>query len=110
MSATRTRDSLPPAEHKAEAVEAMFDRIAPRYDRLNRLLTFRLDVAWRHATVDALALPPGARVLDIACGTGDFCADLERAGYEPVGVDFSWGMLRAAQDRLRTPLVRADAL
>lgn len=86
----------------------MFDRIAPRYDLMNRLLTFRLDVGWRNRTVQRLALPLGSRVLDVACGTGDLCRDLVRAGHRPVGVDFSHGMLAAA--RTGAPLVEADAL
>jgi demethylmenaquinone methyltransferase / 2-methoxy-6-polyprenyl-1,4-benzoquinol methylase len=105
MSMTPT---LPTDEHKAEVVEAMFDRIAPRYDRLNRVLTFRLDVGWRRKTVRALALPNDATVLDIACGTGDLCRDLEAAGLRPIGVDFSAGMLASA--RTAAPLVRGDAL
>jgi demethylmenaquinone methyltransferase / 2-methoxy-6-polyprenyl-1,4-benzoquinol methylase len=100
--------TLPTDEHKAEVVEAMFDRIAPRYDRLNRVLTFRLDVGWRRKTVRALALPKGSSVLDIACGTGDLCRDLEGAGLRPIGVDFSGGMLASA--RTAAPLVRGDAL
>jgi demethylmenaquinone methyltransferase/2-methoxy-6-polyprenyl-1,4-benzoquinol methylase len=100
--------ALPPAEEKAQRVEEMFDRIAPRYDRLNRLLTFRLDVGWRRRTVRALGLPDGARVLDVACGTGDLCNELAAHRLHPIGVDFSAGMLAAA--RTRAPLVRADAL
>jgi demethylmenaquinone methyltransferase/2-methoxy-6-polyprenyl-1,4-benzoquinol methylase len=99
---------LPAGEHKAEAVEAMFDRIAPRYDRLNRVLTFRLDVTWRRKTVRALALPAGSTVLDLACGTGDLCRDLDAAGFGPIGADFSAGMLASA--RTVAPLVRADVL
>jgi len=100
--------TLPTEEHKAEVVEAMFDRIAPRYDRLNRVLTFRLDVGWRRKTVRALALPNDSSVLDIACGTGDLCRDLDAAGLRPIGVDFSAGMLASA--RTAAPLVRGDAL
>jgi demethylmenaquinone methyltransferase/2-methoxy-6-polyprenyl-1,4-benzoquinol methylase len=100
--------TLPAAEHKAAAVEQMFDRIAPRYDRLNRVLTFRLDVGWRRKTVAALELPPGAVVLDVACGTGDLCRDLTGAGLRPIGIDFSAGMLASA--RTDAPLVRGDAL
>ena len=52
-------------------MRAMFDAIAPRYDLMNRLMTFGLDQAWRRGTVAALALPEGSLVLDLACGTGD---------------------------------------
>ncbi len=101
-------DELPRGAAKEQAVRTMFDAIAPRYDLMNRLMTFRLDVGWRRRTVQRLALPTGARVLDVACGTGDLCRDLVRAGYRPVGVDFSHGMLAAA--RTGAPLVNADAL
>lgn len=102
------RAPLPAGADKPRAVEAMFDRIAPRYDRLNRLLTFRMDVGWRRLAVRSLRLPPGARVLDLACGTGDLCRDLAGAGLHPIGVDFSAGMLAAA--RTDAPLARADVL
>jgi demethylmenaquinone methyltransferase/2-methoxy-6-polyprenyl-1,4-benzoquinol methylase len=108
MSRTRTDDALPAIADKPRAVEDMFDRIAPRYDLLNRMLTFRMDVGWRRQAVQALQLPPSSRVLDLACGTGDLCGTLVRAGHEPVGADFSIGMLRAAHTDV--PLVRADAL
>ena len=100
-------ERLPRTEEKARVVEDMFDRIAPRYDLLNRLLTFRMDVAWRRATVNSLQLVAGARVLDLACGTGDLCRTLADTGYAPIGADFSAGMLAAA--RTDAPLVRADA-
>jgi demethylmenaquinone methyltransferase/2-methoxy-6-polyprenyl-1,4-benzoquinol methylase len=99
---------LPEGDEKARAVRAMFDSIAPRYDLLNRLLTFRMDVGWRRRAVDALALPPGSCVLDLACGTGDLCRVVASAGLRPIGVDFSWGMLAAA--RTGAPLVCADVL
>jgi demethylmenaquinone methyltransferase/2-methoxy-6-polyprenyl-1,4-benzoquinol methylase len=99
---------LPEAADKAQVVEDMFDRIAPRYDLLNRLLTFRMDVGWRMRAVDALGVDPGARVLDLACGTGDLCRTLSGQRLSPIGVDFSLGMLQAA--RTDAPLVRADAL
>ncbi len=108
VSRAVTTTILPSDDDKPRVVEAMFDRIAPRYDLLNRALTFRMDVRWRHVAVDALALPAGARVLDLACGTGDLCRILGAAGLRPVGVDFSLGMLHAA--RTDAPLVRADAL
>ena len=86
----------------------MFDRIAPRYDLLNRALTFGLDTRWRKQAVDALGLRAGAVVADVASGTGDLCRDLGAAGLVPIGVDFSFGMLAAA--RTEAPLVQGDAL
>ena len=99
---------LPQGDEKVRAVRAMFDAIAPRYDLVNRIMTFRMDVGWRRRTVRALALGPKAKVLDLACGTGDLCDELTRAGYVPVGVDLSFGMLASAHTA--APLVQADAL
>ena len=105
---TRVHTRLPEGQEKARAVRAMFDAIAPRYDLVNRVMTLRMDVGWRRRTVNALELPPGSIVLDLACGTGDLCRELARRGLSPVGVDFSAGMLAAA--RATSPLVRADVL
>jgi hypothetical protein len=58
-------------EEKTARVRSMFDAIAPRYDLVNRLMTFGLDQSWRRDTVAALALPANSLVLDVACGTGD---------------------------------------
>ena len=101
-------DDLPTGEEKVRAVRVMFDTIAPRYDLVNRVMTFRMDVGWRRRTVAALSLPAGSRVLDLACGTGDLCTELVRSGHLPIGVDLSFGMLVAA--RTRAPLVHADVL
>lgn len=100
-------DVLPEGEEKARAVQSMFDAIAPRYDLVNRIMTFRMDVGWRRRAVRLLGLAPGSTVLDLACGTGDLCRDLHDHDLRPVGVDFSWGMLAAA--RTTAPLVQADA-
>ena len=86
----------------------MFDRIAPRYDLVNRVMTFGMDVGWRRRTVASLRLSPGALVLDIACGTGDICRELTKQGHVAIGVDMSAGMLKAA--RTTSPLLQADAL
>jgi demethylmenaquinone methyltransferase/2-methoxy-6-polyprenyl-1,4-benzoquinol methylase len=99
---------LPDAADKPAAVRTMFDRIAPRYDLLNRALTFGLDTRWRKRAVAALGLPSGSVVVDVASGTGDLCRDLSAAGMVPIGVDFSFGMLAAA--RTDAPLVQGDAL
>jgi demethylmenaquinone methyltransferase/2-methoxy-6-polyprenyl-1,4-benzoquinol methylase len=101
-------ESLPEGDDKVTAVRGMFDAIAPRYDLVNRIMTFRLDVRWRRLAVRALALRHDSVVLDLACGTGDLCRELEAAGLAPVGVDLSYGMLAAA--RTRAPLVQGDAL
>jgi demethylmenaquinone methyltransferase/2-methoxy-6-polyprenyl-1,4-benzoquinol methylase len=98
--------SLPHGEAKHDAVEGMFDRLAPRYDRMNRIISLGLDRRWRQRTVAALGVAAGGRVLDLACGTGDLCRDLVARGCTPVGVDFSAGMLAMA--RVDAPLVRAD--
>lgn len=99
---------LPQGEEKVRAVREMFDTIAPRYDLVNRIMTFRLDVAWRHKTVRQLALPFGSTVVDLACGTGDLCRDLARHGHLAFGLDLSLGML--ANARTEVPLVQGDAL
>ncbi len=102
---------LPSGAEKRRAVREMFDAIAPRYDLVNRVMTLRLDVAWRRRTVRALALPAGSRVADLACGTGDLCRELARQGHSPVGFDFSMGMLRAAPPIADGPVwVNADVL
>ncbi len=102
---------IPAAPEKRAYVRAMFDRIAPRYDLMNRLLTGGLDQRWRRAALEAARVGPGDRVLDLACGTGDL-AELARArGAAVVGIDFSREMLRAAARRCPgAPLVQADAL
>ena len=99
---------LPTGEEKAKAVQDMFDQIAPRYDFVNRVMTFRLDVRWRKRTVAALELDAGTTVIDLACGTGDFCWELEDAGINTLGFDFSIGMLQAS--RSKSPLAQADIL
>ncbi|NBU38877.1 MAG: ubiquinone/menaquinone biosynthesis methyltransferase [Actinobacteria bacterium] len=89
-------------------VQDMFDAIAPRYDLVNRIMTFRLDVRWRRRAVRDLRLVPGSRVLDLASGTGDLCIDLRRAGLDPISMDLSFGML--SNDRSGAPRAQADIL
>ena len=99
---------LPEGAAKGEAVQAMFDTIAPRYDLVNRIMTFRLDVRWRRIAIDSLELPPTSVILDLATGTGDFCRELAERGYRSIGADFSFGMLAAA--RTNEPLVQGDGM
>lgn len=103
-----TTDPLPTGEEKVRAVRSMFDAIAPRYDLVNRVMTFRMDVGWRKRTIRELRLPAGSTVLDLASGTGDLCRMLQDASLAPVGMDLSLGMLQAA--RTTAPLAQADAL
>ncbi len=98
---------LPEGEAKARAVREMFDTIAPRYDLVNRVITFGLDQGWRRATVAALGLPAGATVLDLACGTGDLSTLAQREGYRVVGADLGAGMLAA--NHAGRPLIESDA-
>ena len=93
------KPELPHDEEKREQVRAMFDRIAPRYDALNRLLTAGLDQRWRRAALDAVGVGRGDRVLDLACGSGDLAELAAARGARVVGVDFAPGMLREARRR-----------
>jgi demethylmenaquinone methyltransferase / 2-methoxy-6-polyprenyl-1,4-benzoquinol methylase len=97
----RSDQPLPTGDDKTRSVRAMFDAIAPRYDLVNRVMTFRMDVGWRRRTVAALGLPPGSVVVDLASGTGDLARELERRGVHAVGVDLSFGMLAAAPEQFR---------
>ena len=99
---------LPQGDAKAKVVQNMFDAIAPRYDMVNRIMTFRLDTRWRKIAVRKLSLTKGARVLDLASGTGDLCVDLRKAGLIPLSFDMSFGMLAA--DHSKAPRVQADIL
>jgi demethylmenaquinone methyltransferase / 2-methoxy-6-polyprenyl-1,4-benzoquinol methylase len=101
-------EQLPEGDRKVQAVRNMFDAIAPRYDLVNRIMTFRLDVRWRRKAVRMLDLAPGSTVIDLASGTGDLCSDLRRAGHHPLSFDLSFGMLAA--DRSGAPRAQADIL
>jgi demethylmenaquinone methyltransferase/2-methoxy-6-polyprenyl-1,4-benzoquinol methylase len=81
---------------------AMFDAIAPRYDLLNRILSLGIDRRWRRLTVEALELPPGARVLDHATGTGDLAILTARIvpTADVVGLDPSEEMLRLGRVKI----------
>ncbi|HZO97759.1 MAG TPA: ubiquinone/menaquinone biosynthesis methyltransferase [Gaiellaceae bacterium] len=80
-----------------DGVRTMFDRIAPVYDAMNRVMSAGLDLRWRRVAA-AAAVRPGDRVLDAACGTGDLAlADLAAGAGEVVGVDFSPRMLERAR-------------
>ena len=80
----------------------MFDRIAPRYDLLNRLLSLGTDLSWRRRALDIASLGESGRALDVGTGTGDFAlALLARSPHTATvtGVDISPGMLEVAERR-----------
>jgi demethylmenaquinone methyltransferase / 2-methoxy-6-polyprenyl-1,4-benzoquinol methylase len=94
----------------SESVRAMFDRIAPVYDVMNRLMTAGLDGRWRAETARAV-VRPGDRVLDSCCGTGDLALACVRAGGRVTGLDFSEPMLERAQAKSsQVEWVQGDAL
>ncbi len=103
--------SIPAPEAKRRFVQSMFDRIAPRYDLMNRLLTFGLDQRWRRVALEAVAIGSGDLVVDLACGTGDLSELAAKRGARVVGVDFAREMLRGASARrVGAALVQGDAL
>jgi ubiquinone/menaquinone biosynthesis methyltransferase len=103
---------LPGEARRGSAVRAMFDRIAPRYDLLNRVMTFQVDQAWRRRLLRDLAPRAGETLLDLCAGTMDV-ADLARRrapGLRVVGADFSLGMLRRGVEKTGLPASQADAM
>jgi demethylmenaquinone methyltransferase / 2-methoxy-6-polyprenyl-1,4-benzoquinol methylase len=76
----------------------MFDRIAPLYDLMNRLMTAGLDRGWRLAAARAV-VRPGDRVLDLCCGTGDLALVAREVGGEVTAIDFSARMLERARSK-----------
>src|SRR5688572_21525718 len=102
---------------RARDVAAMFARISPRYDLMNRLMTLGMDVAWRRETVETAAPQSLARALDVGTGTGDLALDLTRRAGRVVGVDFCEPMLDVGRWKIRdegrsgnVTLLPADAL
>lgn len=103
-------------QERSEYVQAMFERIAGRYDLINRIISGGQDMKWRRFAVNATALPPDGRLLDIAAGTGDIAFEALRRSpaAEVIGADFAVGMMRVGQRRLpfgeRVRWAGADAL
>ena len=93
-----------------DAVRSMFDRIAPIYDLMNRVMTAGLDGRWRRLTAEA-AVRKGDRVLDAACGTGDLAiADLKAGASRVTGLDFSEAMLERARRKAPLEWIEGDML
>ena len=110
MEAGRTWERT--GEEKRLAVRNMFAAIAPSYDRLNGLMSFSQDGAWRRAAIETLGLKPGGHALDVATGTGDFLSLLREKvgpGGRVVGSDFCLPMLERARPKTDAELTLADA-
>lgn len=97
---------LPAPDEKPVYIRRMFDTIAGRYDRVNRLMTFGLDQGWRRFAVDEVAVTARrgakrARVLDIGTGTGDFLPIIRQVigGAAVIGIDFSLPMMQAGREK-----------
>ena len=93
-------------------VRSLFDELSPNYDRLNRLFSLGMDIGWRKQLVAAVARQNPAKVLDLACGSGDVTAILREAlpKAQVVGLDFSRPLLTQAKGRGLPELTEADAL
>jgi demethylmenaquinone methyltransferase/2-methoxy-6-polyprenyl-1,4-benzoquinol methylase len=95
----------------ADSVRRMFDRIAPVYDAMNRVMTAGLDRRWRGITLDEVGVALGTRVLDVCCGTGDLAIGARARGAKVTGLDFSEQMLeRARRKDANIDWVQGDAL
>lgn len=86
-------------QERADYVQGMFDRVAERYDLMNRLMTAGQDIKWRQFVIEKAAIPRGGRLLDIATGTGDIAWEglTQDPTIQAVGGDFSTGMMQAGR-------------
>jgi demethylmenaquinone methyltransferase / 2-methoxy-6-polyprenyl-1,4-benzoquinol methylase len=106
---------LPPISEKRSYVRQMFAAIAPRYDLMNRLMTFGRDQVWRRTVVRLCALPKSGRLLDVATGTGDIAYEALRLDptVRAVGLDLTREMMLAGRGKHRAlsfPFAEGDAL
>ena len=102
-----------PGDQRAAKVNDLFATIARRYDLINDLQSFGLHRRWKRRVVELAAVTPGARALDLCCGTGDLALALAQRGAEVTGLDFSAPMLEIAQRRKRGTnpgFIQGDAL
>ncbi len=97
---------------ESKTVRSLFNDLSPNYDRLNRIFSLGMDIGWRKQLVAAVARQNPARILDLACGSGDVTTMLQEAlpQAQIVGLDFSRPLLSQAKDRGLPELAEADAL
>ena len=97
---------------KKEGVRKLFDNIAPDYDKLNHILSFNIDKGWRKKAVRKLVdTQEPLKVLDVACGTGDFTIEIAQKvakGSEVIGVDISEGMMAVGREKIKKAGVSAE--
>ena len=97
---------------KKEGIRRLFNNIASDYDRLNHILSLNIDKGWRKKAVSEVAeLDVPLKVLDVACGTGDFTIEIAKkvaAGSEVIGVDISDGMMAVGRDKIKNAGVAAE--
>jgi demethylmenaquinone methyltransferase/2-methoxy-6-polyprenyl-1,4-benzoquinol methylase len=94
-------DPRPTADKDAALVQAMFDRVAPRYDLANTIFSLGQDRHWRRVARAATAPKPGELILDVASGTGALAHELASSGASVIALDFSWQMLATGARRAR---------
>lgn len=88
-------------EKKSKEIQDMFNNIAPKYDMLNRVLSFRTDVRWRKKAIKLVGIEDGQTVLDLACGTADMMIEIDKkdADIKLIGGDFSYNMLHIGKEK-----------
>ena len=99
---------------KKEGVRKLFDNIASDYDKLNHILSLNIDKGWRKKAVSNLVdTQAPLKVLDVACGTGDFTIEIAQKvakGSEVIGVDISEGMMAVGREKIKKAGVSAELL
>ena len=97
---------------ESHRVRSLFNELSPHYDRLNRIFSLGMDVVWRKHLVGAVTRQNPAKILDLACGSGDVAEMLQEAlpKAQIVGLDFSRSLLKQAKERGLHELAEADAL
>lgn len=97
---------------ESSKVRSLFNDLSPNYDRLNRIFSLGMDVGWRRQLVAAIARQNPAKILDLACGSGDVAEMLQKAlpKAQVAGLDFSRSLLTQAKERGLPELTEADAL
>ncbi len=103
-----------PEEEKARRMRALFERVAPRYDLMNDLMSAGLHRLWKAFAIALARVRAGERVLDVACGSGDLARAFAARGAEVWMTDLSGAMLRLGRDRLLdegkiVPAIECDA-